>query len=304
MSGDLGMILAEASRPRVASCSSPLHAACRTPECPKLGIMTSDVARERPAAADAASAARTGDPGRSTRPLRIAQVAPPIEPVPPPGYGGTERVVATLLHELQSRGHDVTLFASGDSSADVRLVPTVERALRASGDAVDPWPYIVATVADVVRRAPEFDVIHAHLEWAGPLVARLSPTPVVATFHGRLDQPYAASILADPPRGLVAISHSQASAHPDVPWAGVVYNGLDFPPVSADVPRGDDLCFVGRLAAEKGVADAIEIARLSGRRLRIAAKKPWLPSELRYFHEGRYKQLSQFGGQVIDQLIG
>jgi glycosyltransferase involved in cell wall biosynthesis len=266
--------------------------------------MTRDVARERPVASDAAHAARPGEPTGSRQSLRIAQVAPPIEPVPPPGYGGTERVVATLVDQLIGRGHDVTLFASGDSSAEVRLVPTVERALRASGDVVDPWPYIVATVADVVRRAPEFDVIHAHLEWAGPLLARLSPTPVVATFHGRLDQPFAASILADPPRGLVAISQSQASADPDVPWAGIVYNGLDFPPIPTDTRRGDDLCFVGRLAGEKGVADAIEIARLSGRRLRIAAKKPWLPSEVRYFHDVFEPALKTADAEFLGELEG
>jgi glycosyltransferase involved in cell wall biosynthesis len=236
-------------------------------------------------AADATTIVGPDEIPAADRPLRIAQVAPPIEPVPPTGYGGTERVVATLVEELRGRGHDVTLFASGDSTVEVRLVPTIERALRASGDVVDPWPYVVATIADVVGRAEEFDVVHVHLEWAGPLVARLAATPVVATFHGRLDQPFAGRILADPPAGLVAISRAQASAHPMVPWAGIVYNGLRFAPVRSGRAHGEDLCFVGRLAAEKGVADAIEIARRSGRRLRIAAKKPWLPSELAYFQE-------------------
>ena len=266
--------------------------------------MTSDVARQRSGAADAASAARAGETGGRRRPLRIAQVAPPIEPVPPAGYGGTERVVATLVDELQARGHDVTLFATGDSTANVRLVPTIERSLRASGEVVDPWPYIVATVEDVVRRSDAFDVIHAHLEWAGPLVARLASAPVVATFHGRLDQPFADQILADPPPGLVAISHAQAAAHPDVRWAGIVYNGLPFPPVRTDLVRGDDLCFVGRLAAEKGVADAIEIARLSGRRLRIAAKKPWLPSEIRYYDEVFQPALKTADVEFLGELQG
>jgi hypothetical protein len=108
---------------------------------------------------------------------------------------------------------------------------------------------------------------------------------VIATFHGRLDLPYAAAILAKPPAGLVAISRAQAAARPDVPWAGIVHNGLQLDSAPTGLARGDALCFVGRIAPEKGVIDAIDIAKRAGRPLRIAAKEPWTQREQQYFHE-------------------
>jgi glycosyltransferase involved in cell wall biosynthesis len=214
--------------------------------------------------------------------LRIAQVAPPIEPVPPPGYGGTERVVGDLVAELVARGHDVTLFASGDSTAPGKLVPTVPRALRPAGLEVPPWPYIVTTLLEVARRADDFDVIHGHLDWSGLLLPRLTTVPVVLTFHGRLDVPVADTALAEPPRGLVAISDAQASSH-DIPWEAVVRNGLDLSRAPFERRRGQDICFVGRIVPEKSPVDAIEIARLTGRKLRIAAKQGWTPFERDYY---------------------
>lgn len=217
-----------------------------------------------------------------SRPLRIAQVAPPLEAVPPPGYGGTERVIDELVREQVRRGHDLTVFASGDSTTLGRLVPTVERALRPAGRAAEDGPYLMATVDAVLRSADDFDVIHAHLDFAGVVLARLSPTPVVATFHGRLDKPWADRFLADPPPGLCAISAAQASAHPHVPWR-IVADGLSLAEAPfADRP-GDDLCFVGRMAPEKGAVDAVAIARQTGRRLRVAAKEPAVPLERDYF---------------------
>ncbi len=208
----------------------------------------------------------------SERPLRIAQVAPPMETVPPSGYGGTERIVAELIDELTRRGHVVTLFASGDSTARCELVPTVPAALRPLGFTGDLTGYVAATIAQVRHRQADFDVIHAHLEWANLLLMRAVTTPTVATFHGRLDHPWATDALMDPPPGLVAISRSHAETHPEVPWAGVVYNGLSLEGAPFERERTDALCFVGRIAPEKGVVDAIEIARLSGRPLRIVAK--------------------------------
>ncbi|MFI5225522.1 MAG: glycosyltransferase family 4 protein [Candidatus Limnocylindrales bacterium] len=218
-------------------------------------------------------------------PLRIAQVAPPAEPVPPPGYGGTERIVGELVQELGARGHEVTLFASGDSTARATLIPTVPLALRPAGQSQDAWPYTVTTILEVLRRAGDFDVIHAHLEWAGLLLARAATTPVVLTFHSRLDLPWAAGALVDTSAGLVAISQAQAATLPDVPWAGVVHNGLDLTDAPFDRRRGDALCFVGRASPEKGVVDAIEIARLAGRHLRIAAKEGGTPAERAYFED-------------------
>jgi glycosyltransferase involved in cell wall biosynthesis len=214
--------------------------------------------------------------------LRIALVAPPLEAVPPPGYGGTERVIDELAHELDRRGHEIVVFASGDSSTAGRLVPTVERALRPAGRVDEHLPYVLATLDAVLRRSDEFDVIHAHLDFAGVLLARVSPTPVVATFHGRLDRPWAAALLARPPAGLVALSVAQAAARPEVPWT-IVPDGLSLDGAPFGERPGDALCFVGRMSPEKGAADAIAIARLAGRRLRVAAKEPSVPLERDYF---------------------
>jgi glycosyltransferase involved in cell wall biosynthesis len=214
--------------------------------------------------------------------LRIALVAPPLEAVPPPGYGGTERVIDELARELDRRGHQVTVFASGDSSTAGALVPTVERALRPTGRAGEDLPYFLATLDAVLRRADEFAVIHAHLDFAGVLLARISPTPVVATFHGRLDRPWAARFLEDPPPGLCAISVAQASAHPEVPWS-IVPDGLSLAEAPFGDRPGDALCFVGRMSPEKGAVDAIAIARRTGRRLLVAAKEPTIPLERDYF---------------------
>ena len=207
-----------------------------------------------------------------TRPLRIAQVAPPFERVPPRAYGGTERIVHGLVTELDRRGHEVTTFASGDSVVPGRHVETVPEALRPSGYTGESLPYMQSTLHDVLSRADEFDLIHSHLEWISLLLARVTSVPVVATFHGRLDLPWAEALLRDPPRGLVAISQNQANTHPDVPWAAVVLNGLRLDGAPFGKRRGDGLCFVGRVAPEKGIVEAIEIAQLAGRPLRIAAK--------------------------------
>ncbi len=219
-------------------------------------------------------------------PLRIAQVAPALEAVPPPGYGGTERVVDELARELARRGHRVTLFASGDSTAAVPLVATVDRALRPSGRLADEIPVMVATLDAVARLADDFDVVHAHLEFAGLLLARAIPTPVVATFHGRLDRPWAAALLDGSLAALTAVSTAQASAHPDRPW-WVVHNGLSLAGAPFVERPGDALCFVGRMAPEKGAVEAVEIARRSGRRLRVAAKAPASAHELDYY-QGRF----------------
>ncbi|MEA2619961.1 MAG: hypothetical protein QOC97_734 [Chloroflexota bacterium] len=126
-----------------------------------------------------------------TRPLRIAQVAPPMERVPPRAYGGTERIIVELVRELDRRDHDVTTFASGDSDVPGRLIATVPEALRPAGFSGDPSPYFYLTIQSVLDHIDEFDVVHSHLEWASFLLARISPIPVVSTFHGRLDLPWA-----------------------------------------------------------------------------------------------------------------
>jgi len=217
------------------------------------------------------------------RPLRIAQVAPPMERVPPRAYGGTERIVYELVKELDRRGHVVTTFASADSEVPGRLIPTVDEALRPAGYNGDPSPWFYLTIQEVLDRAGEFDIIHSHLEWASFLLARVSPIPVVSTFHGRLDLAWAAATFARPTPGLVAISANQAATHPDVEWAGVVHNGLTLDDSPFDRRRGDALCFVGRVAPEKGIVEAIDIAVASGRPLKIAAKAGPMAAEKDYF---------------------
>jgi glycosyltransferase involved in cell wall biosynthesis len=233
-----------------------------------------------------------------SRPLRIAQVAPPFERVPPNAYGGTERIVHGLVTELVRRGHEVTTFASGDSDVPGRHIETVPRALRPMGYTGDSLPYMQLTLHLLLARLAEFDLIHSHLEWASLLLARISPVPVVSTFHGRLDLPWSDALLVDPPRGLVAISENQASTHPDLPWAGVVYNGLHL----ADAPYGehrtDALCFVGRVVPEKGIVEAIEVAKTSGRPLRIAAKVAAGGVEREYFDEVFQPALRTAGSSV------
>jgi glycosyltransferase involved in cell wall biosynthesis len=232
------------------------------------------------------------------RPLRIAQVAPPFERVPPTAYGGTERIVHGLGTELARRGHEITTFASGDSDVPGRHVETVPQALRPIGYTGDSLPYMQLTLHLLLARLAEFDLIHSHLEWANLLLARISPVPVVGTFHGRLDLPWSDALLADPPRGLVAISQNQASTHPDVPWAGVVYNGLNLADAPFGEHRTDALCFVGRVVPEKGIVEAIEVAKASGRPLKIAAKVAVGGIERDYFDEVFQPALRAAGSSV------
>jgi glycosyltransferase involved in cell wall biosynthesis len=244
--------------------------------------------------------ATTGETGR----LRIALVAPPSEAVPPAAYGGTERIVYELAVELHRRGHRVTVFASGDSVVPCELVPTAPAALRplAQDDDWDGWT--LATITEVLRRAHAFDIIHSHLDWTGILLAHASSTPVVSTFHGRLDRPFAEALLENAPPGLVAISRNQASVHPRVPWTGIVHHGLTFDESAFTAERNEDLVFVGRIAEEKGVVDAIEVARLTGRPLKIAAKIGPTPAEQSYAEEVFTPALSLADTEYLGELTG
>jgi glycosyltransferase involved in cell wall biosynthesis len=154
---------------------------------------------------------------------------------------------------------------------------------------------------EVLARAGEFDLIHAHLEWANLLLAKVSPVPVVSTFHGRLDMPWADAMLREPPAGLVAISDNQAATHPSVPWAAVVHNGLTLSGVRVPVRRGDGLAFVGRITPEKGVVEAIEIARATDRPLRIAAKAGPTEKERTYYDEA-FMPAMQAAGSLVEYL--
>jgi glycosyltransferase involved in cell wall biosynthesis len=241
-------------------------------------------------------------PGRlASRAMRIAQVAPPLERVPPLAYGGTERVVHELAVELVRRGHAITLFASGDSDSPGEHVETVPHALRPTGFGGDPTGYFAATMVEVLRRVEQFDIIHSHIELSSLVLARASRTPVVSTFHGRLDAPIARQAFADPPPGLVAISESQARPHPDVPWT-IIYNGLNLAGSPFRQRRSDDLCFVGRFAVEKGLIEAIQIAKLAGRKLRVAAKVGTLPDEKAWYESVVKPALNDPNVEVLGEL--
>jgi glycosyltransferase involved in cell wall biosynthesis len=234
------------------------------------------------------------------RRLRIAQVAPPVERVPPAAYGGTERVVHELTTQLVQRGHDVTVFASGDSNVPGKLVPTVDRALRPAGIESDASGWFATTVKMVVEQGSEFDIIHSHLEWWSIPLARLAPVPVVATFHGRLDLPWADRLFRDAPDGMVAISRHQASTHPDVPWT-IIHNGLTLDTAPFLDEPGDAFCFVGRVDAEKGIIEAIDIALRAGRRLRIAAKVGNLARQ-RDYYENVFRPALKRAGHSVEYL--
>ena len=206
--------------------------------------------------------------------MKIAQIAPLAESVPPSLYGGTERVVSYLTEELVRLGHEVTLFASGDSQTEANLVACAPRALRLDPRVRDPLPHHLLMLERVRRRAFEFDVLHFHTEHLQLPLFRAMARKAVTTLHGRLDLPALAPLFREfREMPLVSISESQRRPLAGANWAGTVYHGLS-PEVCPfnPAPRGDYLAFIGRVSPEKGLERAIAIARRSGRRLRIAAK--------------------------------
>jgi len=213
------------------------------------------------------------DGGVERNHMRIAQIAPLYESVPPHLYGGTERIVSYLTEALVRRGHDVTLFASADSETRARLVPGCPRALRSDSTVLDPLTYHVAQLRHVMDHARRFDIIHNHMDYLGfPLVAA-SPTPIVTTLHGRLDLPDLPAVFAAyPDAALISISDAQRRPLAGADWRATVHHGL--PVDNFTFGRGDGgyLAFLGRISPEKGVDSAIRIAAAVGIPLKIAAK--------------------------------
>ena len=159
--------------------------------------------------------------------MRIAQIAPLFESVPPRMYGGTERVVFNLTGELVRAGHDVVLFASGDSETSAELVPCCDRALRLDGSVSDYHAYAVIQLATVYGRAEEFDIIHNHVDYLAFPFARLAPTATLTTRHGRLDLPEVhrvSEFFRQLP--MVSISDAQRTALPAANWIATVHNGI------------------------------------------------------------------------------
>lgn len=206
--------------------------------------------------------------------MKIAQIAPLAERCPPRLYGGTERIVSYLTEELVRQGHEVTLFASGDSQTAAKLVPGCDVALRLDPAVKDPLPHHLIMLEEVRRRAHEFDVLHFHIDMLHYPIAADFADRMVTTMHGRLDQPDLAPFYrAFREYPLVSISLEQRRPMPPVNWVGNVPHGLpaDRLPFT-DTPTGDYLAFLGRISPEKRPDRAIEIAARSGMRLKIAAK--------------------------------
>jgi glycosyltransferase involved in cell wall biosynthesis len=205
--------------------------------------------------------------------MRIAQVAPLYESVPPRGYGGTERVVSYLTEELVRQGHEVTLFASGDSVTAARLVAPRRAALRLDPQCRDPLAPHVLLVEQVCQQRGRFDLIHWHLDHLHFPLARRQPTPHLTTLHGRLDLPDLGPLyqeFADVP--VVSISAAQRQPLPGVNWQGTVYHGLPEDLYTFRPEPGTYLAFLGRLSPEKRVDRAIGIAQRLGMDLKVAAK--------------------------------
>jgi glycosyltransferase involved in cell wall biosynthesis len=238
--------------------------------------------------------------------MKIAQIAPLAESVPPRLYGGTERVVSYLAEELVRLGHDVTLFASGDSETSAKLVACSRRALRLDPTVRDPLAHLTLMLERVRSRAQEFDILHFHLEHLHFPLFRSVARKTVTTVHGRLDLPELAPLyreFSDMP--LVSISNAQRRPLPFANWVGTVHHGLarevcPFNPAFNHPARGGSFAFLGRVSPEKGLERAIEIARRAGARLRIAAKIDQADEE--YFRSRIQPLLGSPGVEFIGEL--
>ncbi|WP_375762547.1 glycosyltransferase family 4 protein [Bradyrhizobium sp. B025] len=231
--------------------------------------------------------------------MRIAQLAPLAESVPPKLYGGTERVIAWLVDELVGLGHDVTLFASGDSTTKGRLHAVWPRALRLGRKGVDANAACALLIEAIAKRAAEFDVIHSHVDWLPLPVLSRTGVPFLTTMHGRLDLPGLSDVIgAFPHAPLVSISDNQRRPLPEANWVATIPHGLPKELLRPSYKAGSYLAFLGRLTAEKGPEAAMRIVRAVRMPLRIAAKIP--RAETAYFKK---KLEPEIDGDNI-QLVG
>ena len=205
--------------------------------------------------------------------MRIAQIAPLTEAVPPKLYGGTERVIAWLTEELVALGHDVTLFASGDSHTSARLEAIWPRALRLDTSVRDPMGLHMAMLEQVRRQSDQFDVLHFHLDYYPFSLFSRQTTPFITTLHGRLDlpehQPVFTTFSSMP---VISISNSQRRPVPQAGWVKTIYHGLPADLLTPKPVRPSYLAFLGRISPEKSVDRAIRIAERCGLPIKIAAK--------------------------------
>jgi glycosyltransferase involved in cell wall biosynthesis len=243
--------------------------------------------------------------------MRIAQVAPLIESVPPKHYGGTERIVSYLTEELVRAGHDVTLFASGDSVTRAQLIAPCQRSLRKNERCKDPVAREVLLIDHVIEHVDEFDLIHFHTGYLHFPICRCLSVPHVTTLHGRLDIPDLVPVFdrfQNEP--LISISSAQRQSLPWVNWQATVYHGLPKGQFKFHPHTGDYLAFLGRVSPEKRVDRAIEIAKRAGMRLKIAAKVDRV--DRRYFkrvvepllNESHVEWLGEISDREKDEFLG
>ena len=245
--------------------------------------------------------------------MRIAQVAPLYESVPPKLYGGTERVVSWLTEELVRLGHEVTLFASGDSQTTAKLVAACPRALWRDERYRETLPHHVRLMELVFQDVSRFDVIHFHCDYLHFPLLRRHPCASVTTLHGQLHVPDLGDLFEEYPEvPLVSISNNQRQPMPRANWRGTVYHGMPRDLHTFGNGCGDYLAFLGRISPQKGLDRAIAIARQAGVPLKVAAKI--YPEERDYhkqvieplFRESRgfVEFLGEVGGRAKDEFLG
>jgi glycosyltransferase involved in cell wall biosynthesis len=251
--------------------------------------------------------------------MRIAQVSPLWESVPPPAYGGTELVVSLLTDELVRRGHDVTLFASGDSQTLAHLETIHPRALRLDPDVKEPFVYEFLELNQVYQRADEFDIIHSHIGVAALSCAPLVKTPTIHTLHGTFSPDNRKVFHCARSQPFVSISNAQREPSLGLNYVATVYNGISisqhtFYPQPSEPPY---LAFLGRLSPEKGPHHAIEIAKRAGWRLKLAGKidsvdldyyeqqiKPHIDGDqIQYLGEANHVQKNVLMGNAVATLF-
>jgi glycosyltransferase involved in cell wall biosynthesis len=250
---------------------------------------------------------------RTDRPLRIGQVSPLYESVPPALYGGTERVVSYLTEELVHQGHEVTLFASGDSKTRARLVAPCRRSLRLDKECMDSLAIHLLMLEQVYEHAKQFDIIHFHCDYLHFPESRRQSYAHVTTLHGRLDLRELGPLyrqFSEMP--VISISESQRQPLPWANWQGTVYHGLPEDLHTFRENIGKYLAFLGRISPEKGIDQAIEIARRANMPLKIAAKVATADEDyyrkqiepLLQESKGIVEFIGEIGGQGKDEFLG
>jgi glycosyltransferase involved in cell wall biosynthesis len=230
--------------------------------------------------------------------MRIAQISPLYESVPPKAYGGIERVVHWLTEALVDAGHDVTLFASADSITRAQLVPGSSCALRLIEDTADPQAFHFAMLENLVRQSIDFDIVHFHTDYQSFPFARRLACPHVTTLHWRLDVPGLDPLYrAFDDIAVVSISNAQRTPLPHANWIDTVYHGMPASTLTFHAQPGDYLAFLGRIAPPKRPDLAIEIAERAGVPLKIAAK---IDNGDRWYYEGNIEALLRH--QLVDYL--